>query len=148
MLLQIHTNSKNMMNSQGRSNRFEQSGSTPLAPDSSASPGPGGYPNQQLCMDDIGQHSIPEVGEDFPLQSDDIPVKDSEPLVLLIDDDAMNYYAVRSQLRNHNVQSDYAPTGQFALELIEKRLMAFRAKGTPIYKVIMVDYSMPQMDGP
>ena len=43
---------------------------------------------------------------------------------------------------------DSANTGEKALELIEKRLGLARKGLAPMYKLIFLDYSMPEMDGP
>lgn len=51
-------------------------------------------------------------------------------------------------LQTHNVSSDSATRGSQALKLISNRLEQVYAGRAKMYKVILLDYSMPEMDGP
>lgn len=47
-----------------------------------------------------------------------------------------------------NMSSDSATSGKQALNLIQNRLELVYAGKASMYKVIMLDFSMPEMDGP
>ena len=44
--------------------------------------------------------------------------------------------------------TDSALSGNTALSLMEKRLEVVYRGEAPMYKLILLDYSMPEMDGP
>ena len=56
----------------------------------------------------------------------------------------MNIMAVTCLFKQFNYQSDCCNDGQEAIEAIEARV---RSK-LPMYKMIMMDFSMPVCDGP
>ena len=64
--------------------------------------------------------------------------------VLVVDDDVMNNRTLQSMLENSGVKSDKALNGFSALELVKERI---NVPGT-MYKLLIVDYSMPELDGP
>jgi CheY-like chemotaxis protein len=68
--------------------------------------------------------------------------------VLIVDDDNMNIEVIKAMLDSLNVISDTALSGNAALSLIELRLEAVYRGEAPMYKLILLDYSMPEMDGP
>ena len=71
------------------------------------------------------------------------------PPVLIVDDTQFNIEMVQMQLQAAGVESDAAPGGQEALDLINTRLEeCYKDSGVKMYKVILLDYSMPKMDGP
>ena len=43
--------------------------------------------------------------------------------------------------------SDVALSGEKAIEMIKHRISQAKFSGTPMYKLIFCDYSMPEMDG-
>ena len=71
------------------------------------------------------------------------------PKILVVDDDAMNIKVISSMLNDIGYESDSAMDGQEALSKIIERASNFKeAGGPPMYKIILLDYSMPEMDGP
>lgn len=64
--------------------------------------------------------------------------------MLIVDDCPFNIVAIQSLLQLFNVMCDYATNGQDALDSVKNRL----ATGKPIYKLILMDFSMPVIDGP
>jgi len=60
----------------------------------------------------------------------------------------MNIFALESVLSGLNIKCDTAMTGKQAIELFKTRIYAHREQGVPLYKVFLVDYSMPGMSGP
>lgn len=70
--------------------------------------------------------------------------------VLIIDDQQFNLFAMQGQLSQFRVASDTAMSGEKALELLGERLKAL-VEGDitkPLYKLIVIDYSMPGLSGP
>ena len=70
------------------------------------------------------------------------------PLVLLVDDEPMNIEVIKAMLQEHPVKLDICINGQQALDAIKERVRRVTQEGCKMYKVILLDYSMPDMDGP
>jgi two-component system sensor histidine kinase BarA len=68
--------------------------------------------------------------------------------VLIVDDDQMNIEVMDAMLESLDVITDTAISGNAAILLIEQRIEAFYRSEAPMYKLILLDYSMPEMDGP
>ena len=66
------------------------------------------------------------------------------PQVLVVDDCSFNVIAVQDQLEQLGFSSEFASNGHEAAKAVKKRLQ----KNTPMYKLILMDYSMPGIDGP
>jgi len=69
---------------------------------------------------------------------------DSGSSILIVDDDSFNIVAIQSLLQQFNLKSDYCNDGKEAIEMVKKRLKS----DDPMYKLILMDYSMPDCDGP
>ena len=70
------------------------------------------------------------------------------PRILVVDDDHMNIEVITAMLSSKHVKADSALNGNQALALIQTRMaLAYQGK-TTMYKIILLDYSMPEMDGP
>ena len=69
----------------------------------------------------------------------------TESLVLIVDDNPFNIVAMQSLLEQFNVQSDYCNDGSEAIKLVQDR---GKDLNSPMYKLILMDYSMPECDGP
>ena len=65
-------------------------------------------------------------------------------MTLVVDDDLMNIDVLQAMLCSLNVKSDKALSGEIALKLIQDRIQS----GEGMYKLILLDYSMPGMNGP
>ena len=64
--------------------------------------------------------------------------------IMVVDDDAINIIVLQQMLTDQNFDSDRAMSGDEALNMIKARV---KQKQT-MYKLLFVDYSMPEMDGP
>ena len=69
----------------------------------------------------------------------------TESMVLIVDDNPFNIVAMQSLLEQFNVQSDYCNDGSEAIKLVQDRC---HNSNLPMYKLILMDYSMPECDGP
>ena len=67
-------------------------------------------------------------------------------LVLVIDDNSFNVFAVQSLLKQYSLEADVAEDAQQAIQKVQQRLAA--SPGVPFYRLILMDYSMPVTDGP
>ena len=71
------------------------------------------------------------------------------PKILVVDDDAMNIEVLSAMLLDIGYESESAMDGKEALSKIKERVSNFKEFGCPpMYKIILLDYSMPEMDGP
>ena len=69
--------------------------------------------------------------------------------VLIVDDDQMNIEVISALLRQRAIKSDSALNGNEAIKLVQSRIeQVYRGQIASVYKVILLDYSMPEMDGP
>ena len=62
---------------------------------------------------------------------------------LVVDDNSFNMLAIQSVLEQFNIESDTASDGIQAIELVKQRNKDKR----DCYKLILLDYSMPNCDG-
>ncbi|HTM51908.1 MAG TPA: response regulator [Bryobacteraceae bacterium] len=102
----------------------------------------------------IGVSSAPEQGSTFwftlKLPLDTTEPASQEPAgcdltgqrLLVVDDNAVNRQILREQLLSRNLRLDLAGSGKEALEFLEAACRA----GDP-YRVALIDYMMPDMDG-
>ena len=67
-------------------------------------------------------------------------------MVLIVDDENTNILVLSSLLSVKGHQSDTALLGSKALDLVRQRLQLVPT--IPFYKLVLMDFSMPQMDGP
>ena len=65
---------------------------------------------------------------------------------MIADDCAFNIVALQSLLLQFNIQSDFCVNGLEAIQLVKERHDSKLAK--PMYKLILMDFSMPECDGP
>ncbi len=63
--------------------------------------------------------------------------------ILIIDDNWYNMMAVISLLKGFNLEADAATSGEEGMDLVKKRLTS----NMTTYKLIMMDYSMPVLNG-
>ena len=64
--------------------------------------------------------------------------------ILIVDDCAFNLQAMEGQLQIFDLQTDMVEDGEKACQKIIERLQSKE----PMYELILLDYSMPVMDGP
>ena len=67
----------------------------------------------------------------------------SKKPVLVVDDNTFSTVAIQSLLMNFGIESDTATDGNQAVYWVKQR---FRCQGNA-YKLILMDYSMPECDG-
>jgi CheY-like chemotaxis protein len=60
----------------------------------------------------------------------------------------MNIYVVNEMLKTKNFKSVSATGGAEALDILEERIENFLLGQDEMFKLILLDYSMPEMDGP
>ena len=61
----------------------------------------------------------------------------------------MNIEVLSALLRLRALKSDSALNGKEAIKLVQNRIeQVYRGEVASMYKVILLDYSMPEMDGP
>ena len=65
--------------------------------------------------------------------------------ILVVDDCCFNIVAVKSLLEQFNLCADSCSDGEQALEMIKRRA---ENPALSMYKLILMDYSMPRIDGP
>ena len=71
------------------------------------------------------------------------------PRVLIVDDDLMNIEVISAMLKSRAIKSDSALNGNEAIKLVQSRIEKVQCgQIASNYKVILLDYSMPEMDGP
>ena len=64
--------------------------------------------------------------------------------VLVVDDESINRFVIKSYLSSIEIDTDEAENGQVALEKVAKKAESTCCKG---YKLIVMDINMPVMDG-
>lgn len=70
------------------------------------------------------------------------------PQVLVVDDQPLNIEVIRAMLANKGFSIDYAVSEKHALKKIKKRMKLHMTEKVSMYQLIMLDYSMPEVDGP
>ena len=74
---------------------------------------------------------------------------DKVPPILIVDDDPLNLEILIGMVTHiKDLKCDTANNGVTALNLVKSRLKEVEAGRALMYKVILMDYSMPEMDGP
>ena len=66
-----------------------------------------------------------------------------QPSVLIVDDNQFNQMALATLLQQFNLSADVASDGFQAYEAVQQRFESV----WPMYGLILMDYSMPGMDG-
>ena len=68
---------------------------------------------------------------------------------MIVDDEVMNLEVHKTMILNmKNLRSDTALSGAIALDLIRARLTKVLQRRATMYRFILMDYSMPDMNGP
>ena len=74
------------------------------------------------------------------------------PQVLIVDDTPFNIVALEAMLTSLNIKVETCFSGQEAIQLVQQRLLLPQGKKNPsspqMFKLILLDYSMPELDGP
>ena len=75
-------------------------------------------------------------------------LQNQHPQVLIVDDDPMNIEVMQAMLDQLGITHDCAMNGKMAVKLVEDRIELCRQAEASIYKIVLLDYSMPDTDGP
>lgn len=67
---------------------------------------------------------------------------------MVVDDNPMNIYVIVELLALDKIKCDEALGGKKALKMIKDRMDQYASGTGTLYKLILLDYSMPGMDGP
>ena len=67
---------------------------------------------------------------------------------MIVDDEIMNLEILLNLLEVKGHPCDTTLSGSEAIEMVAKRLHRFETDGTAFYKLILLDFSMPIVDGP
>ena len=68
--------------------------------------------------------------------------------MLIVDDDLMNIEVHSAMLEHRHIKSDSALNGSLAIKKIQERIeLVYRGEAS-MYMIVLIDYSMPEMDGP
>ena len=67
---------------------------------------------------------------------------------MVVDDEYMNIEVMRMMLEEQGYSLEGATRGTDAIDMIKKRFWQAKERKAPMYKIIFLDYSMPEMDGP
>ncbi len=68
--------------------------------------------------------------------------------ILVVDDEPLNIEVMKALLETKGYQVDYAMSGKHCIDKITERLELVESNQAEMYKLILLDYSMPGMDGP
>ncbi len=66
---------------------------------------------------------------------------------MVIDDEPLNIFVVQQMLISKNIECDTATNGGDALDMIQDRIENVLLGHGQMYKLILLDFSMPEMDG-
>ncbi len=81
-------------------------------------------------------------------RADDLNSSSNRPQILIVDDEMLNIEIVQILLIGKNIKTESALSGKQALEKIKKRAQLMQDNGGEMFKVILLDYCMTEMDGP
>ncbi len=70
--------------------------------------------------------------------------KTEQPKVLIVDDSVFNVLALKGAFEQLQFSCDASNGGEDAVQVIKDQVNS----GRPVYKLIMMDYSMPDINGP
>ena len=65
-----------------------------------------------------------------------------------MDDEPTNIEILSILLKLKNLGSNYAACGQEALQVLKERIAKVKQNKLEMFKIIFLDFSMPDMDGP
>ena len=70
------------------------------------------------------------------------------PQILIVDDEMLNIEVIGLLLLGKKIVTESALSGNAALEKIKERANFVRNGSDEMFKIILLDYCMPEMDGP
>ena len=98
------------------------------------------------------EHGVPEIEVNCQADAtESIPPQPEEILplnILVVDDAATNRRLLTRLLTNHGHMCDGAEDGNQAVRLVAANMKQDEETGKPLYDTILLDYEMPEMNGP
>ena len=67
-------------------------------------------------------------------------------VALVVDDESMNVFFMRNQLRMIGISYDSTMVATKAVKLVEDRIAKVAEGTAQMYKLLLIDYSMPDLD--
>lgn len=71
-----------------------------------------------------------------------------KPLILVVDDEPMNIEVTKAIFESQGYECDTAMSGKEALALFDRRIQLLLKGKVEMYRLALLDFSMPVMDGP
>ena len=68
--------------------------------------------------------------------------------VLIVDDEPMNIFVLQNVLKDRGIDSAEAHDGHQAIAMIKQRVEKVKANEAAMFKLIFLDYSMTDLNGP
>ena len=68
--------------------------------------------------------------------------------MLVVDDEPINILALSGMLANKGFDSEEAKCGQEAIQAVERRIELVKEGKADMFRLILLDYCMPDWDGP
>ena len=96
---------------------------------------------------DLNDISLAKPKKSFVQADDPIEVDSDQNKVLIVDDEDMNVFCLRAQLSDLQVSSDSTIKSTRALELVKSRICKVLKGEASMYKLCLIDYCMPELDG-
>ena len=69
------------------------------------------------------------------------------PKILVVDDELMNIEVITSMLNDQGYKTDSVMSGKEAIEKVKQRIELYLQGEAENYRLIFLDYSMPDKDG-
>ena len=89
------------------------------------------------------QSNLSENESDILLNDNATPEK-----ILIVDDDPMNIHVLQAMLKLMNNDCNHALNGQDAIQKVKTRITDVEQNKTEMYRIIFLDYNMPDINGP
>lgn len=76
-----------------------------------------------------------------------IEVDDIKNVVLVVDDESFNIIVIRNQFKKLGLGCNSSLSTAKVLELLSERIEKVKKGEAEMYKLLLIDYSMPELDG-
>ena len=67
---------------------------------------------------------------------------------MIVDDEIINIEVIQSLMKLKDVNYHTALSGKQAIHLLDQRIKRMEISNAKMYKLVLLDFSMPDMDGP
>ena len=82
------------------------------------------------------------------MEADGATTRAKLPQILIVDDEILNIEVIGLLLLGKKIVTDSALSGKEALEKIKERAKFVKDGTGEMFKIILLDYCMPEIDGP